>query len=189
MSHGRFAPSPTGPLHLGNLRTALVAWLAARSGGGEFTVRMEDLDRVTSSQEHATGQLADLAAIGLDWDGDVVFQSERFPRYLAAIDRLNEEGLTYPCYCTRREIRSPDARALAKPDYVLILPWNLEAEIVQQLSEIAAWGGRFVVPIPRAHRRARGDGRRAAYCGARGPFWVSRSSALMSWSLRRRRSS
>ena len=105
MSHGRFAPSPTGPLHLGNLRTALVAWLAARSGGGEFTVRMEDLDRVTSSQEHATGQLADLAAIGLDWDGEVVFQSERFPRYLAAIDRLTAEGLTYPCYCTRREIR------------------------------------------------------------------------------------
>ena len=105
VSHGRFAPSPTGPLHLGNLRTALVAWLAARSGGGRFSVRMEDLDRVTSSREHAAGQLADLAAIGLDWDGEVVFQSERFPRYLAAIDRLSELGLTYPCYCTRREIR------------------------------------------------------------------------------------
>jgi len=103
--HGRFAPSPTGPLHLGNLRTALVAWLSARSAGGAFTVRMEDLDRVTSSRDHAVSQLLDLAAIGLDWDGEVVFQSERFDRYEAAITRLTDAGLTYPCYCTRKEIR------------------------------------------------------------------------------------
>ena len=63
---GRFAPSPTGPLHLGNLRTALVAWLMARQGGGEFIVRMEDLDRVTSSPQHEADQLASLRSIGLD---------------------------------------------------------------------------------------------------------------------------
>ena len=63
---GRFAPSPTGPLHLGNLRTALAAWLAARAEGRGFLVRMEDLDRVTSSPEHEAGQLADLAAVGID---------------------------------------------------------------------------------------------------------------------------
>jgi glutamyl-tRNA synthetase len=105
MADGRFAPSPTGDLHLGNLRTALVAWLFARSSGGRFLVRMEDLDRVTSSPEHERRQLADLAALGLDWDGEVVRQSERFDRYDTAIDRLTAAGLTYACYCSRREIR------------------------------------------------------------------------------------
>ena len=102
---GRFAPSPTGPLHLGNLRTALAAWLVARSAGERFVVRMEDLDRVTSSPAHEARQLADLAAIGLDWDGDVIRQSERFDRYHDAIATLTAAGLTYECFCTRREIR------------------------------------------------------------------------------------
>jgi glutamyl-tRNA synthetase len=111
---GRFAPSPTGDLHLGNLRTALVAWLAARSTGRAFLVRMEDLDRVTSSPDHQARQLADLAAIGLDWDGEVVRQSDRFDRYRAAIDRLAAGGHVYPCYCTRREVRAEiEAAALA----------------------------------------------------------------------------
>jgi glutamyl-tRNA synthetase len=112
---GRFAPSPTGELHLGNLRTALVAWLAARSRAGGFIVRMEDLDRVTSSVEHERRQLADLAAIGLDWDGDVVRQSERFERYREAIDVLDRAGLVYPCYCTRREIRQEIEAAASAP--------------------------------------------------------------------------
>ncbi|MCU1358409.1 MAG: Glutamyl-Q tRNA(Asp) synthetase [Acidimicrobiales bacterium] len=105
MADGRFAPSPTGDLHLGNLRTALAAWLFARSTGGRFVVRMEDLDRVQSSATHEASQLADLAALGIDWDGEVVRQSERFDRYEAAIAELVRAGLTYPCYCTRREIR------------------------------------------------------------------------------------
>lgn len=102
---GRFAPSPTGPLHLGNLRTALLAWASVRSVGGRFLVRMEDLDRVTADVEHERAQLADLAALGLDHDGPVVRQSERFDLYREAIARLGDLGLTYPCYCTRREIR------------------------------------------------------------------------------------
>ncbi len=105
MASGRFAPSPTGDLHLGNLRTALLAWLFARSTGSSFLVRMEDLDRVQASAEHERSQLHDLGALGLDWDGDVVRQSERFDRYEAAIGRLTEADLTYPCSCTRREIR------------------------------------------------------------------------------------
>lgn len=112
---GRFAPSPTGALHLGNLRTALVAWLMARAEGRGFVVRMEDLDRVTSSPEHERRQLADLAALGLDWDGEVVRQSERFDRYRAAIDRLRADGLVYPCYCTRREIRAEIDAAASAP--------------------------------------------------------------------------
>lgn len=102
---GRFAPSPTGDLHLGNLRTALVAWLAARSAAGGFLVRMEDLDPVTASHRHAARQLADLAALGIDHDGEVVFQSDRFDHYREAIARLAADGLVYRCYCTRREIR------------------------------------------------------------------------------------
>ena len=106
MATGRFAPSPTGALHLGNLRTALVAWLAARTSGGRFLVRMEDLDPVVARREHEAGQLADLAALGLDWDGVVVRQSTRADAYGAAISRLAEQGLVYPCFCSRREIRA-----------------------------------------------------------------------------------
>jgi glutamyl-tRNA synthetase len=100
---GRFAPSPSGDLHLGNLRTALLAWLFARSTGRAFLVRFEDLDRVAAGA--AAGQLRDLAALGIDSDGPVVEQSRREPVYRTAIDRLVDAGLTYPCFCTRREIR------------------------------------------------------------------------------------
>jgi glutamyl-tRNA synthetase len=108
---GRFAPSPTGPLHVGNLRTALVAWLFARRSGRRFLVRMEDLDRATSSREWEQRQLADLAALGLDWDGEVVRQSDRFGLHRAALARLDSAGLTYRCWCTRREV----AEAAAAP--------------------------------------------------------------------------
>jgi len=100
---GRFAPSPSGDLHLGNLRTALLAWLFARSTGRSFIVRMEDLDRVRPGAD--ARQLADLTALGLDWDGPVIYQSGRTDRYDAAIARLTADGLTYQCFCTRREIR------------------------------------------------------------------------------------
>ncbi len=104
MPVGRFAPSPTGPLHVGNLRTALVAWLAARSDGSTFLLRSEDLDPA-SRAEHEEGQLADLRAVGVDWDGPLVRQSERRDLYEDALARLDDTGLTYPCYCTRREVR------------------------------------------------------------------------------------
>lgn len=112
---GRFAPSPTGELHLGNLRTAAVAWLSARSAGRGFIVRVEDLDRHQASVGHEERQLADLAAIGLDWDGPTVRQSERFDRYEAEIDRLRAIGRTYECFCTRREIRAEIEAAPSAP--------------------------------------------------------------------------
>ena len=102
-SDGRFAPSPTGTLHLGNLRTALLAWLFARSAGARFLVRMEDLDTGRVRPGYADEQLADLAAIGIDWDGEVVCQSQRLPLYEDAISQLGD--LVYECYCTRAEIR------------------------------------------------------------------------------------
>ncbi|MDJ0362910.1 tRNA glutamyl-Q(34) synthetase GluQRS [Rhodococcus sp. H29-C3] len=99
---GRFAPSPSGDLHLGNLRTALLAWLFARSTGRKFLMRMEDLDRVRPGAEER--QLADLHAIGLDWDGAIVRQSQRTALYEDAITSLLASGWTYECFCTRREI-------------------------------------------------------------------------------------
>lgn len=105
MPTGRFAPSPTAPLHLGNLRTALVAWLFARSTGSRFVLRIEDLDRGACRPGIEADQIQDLRTLGLDWDGEVVHQSARFDRYHAAIGRLTAQGLTYPCFCTRREVR------------------------------------------------------------------------------------
>jgi len=102
---GRFAPSPTGPLHLGSLRTALVAWLFARGVGARFLVRVEDLDPQRSRRAFEAGQLADLRALGLDWDGPVVRQSQRLERYEEALASLERAGRLYPCFCTRAEIR------------------------------------------------------------------------------------
>ena len=102
---GRYAPSPTGTLHLGNLRTALLAWLFARAAGSAFLMRVEDLDTGRVREGYAEQQLGDLEAIGLDWDPPVVKQSERLELYADAIAQLDAEGLLYPCYCTRREIR------------------------------------------------------------------------------------
>jgi glutamyl-tRNA synthetase len=101
---GRFAPSPTGPLHVGNLRTAVLAWLFARSTGSRFVVRVEDLDRVASRPEIVRSQLDHLRALGIDWDGEVVHQSDRFGLYADALARLERAGDLYPCYCTRREV-------------------------------------------------------------------------------------
>ena len=112
---GRFAPSPSGDLHVGNLRTALLADLFARSTGRAFLIRVEDLDTGRSSRPAAHRQLADLAAIGLSWDGPVEYQSERTPRYRQAIDDLRSGGLVYECFCTRREIQQAATAPHAPP--------------------------------------------------------------------------
>lgn len=102
---GRFAPSPTGELHVGNLRTALVAWLHARSASSRFVMRVEDLDVGRVRERFVDSQLDDLRAIGIDWDGEPVRQSERTDGYRAALDRLAGDGGVYRCFCSRREIR------------------------------------------------------------------------------------
>lgn len=105
MATGRFVPSPTGDLHVGNLRTGLLAWLFARSTGSAFRLRVDDIDPVASSAAFEQRQLRDLVLIGVDWDGDVVRASQQRARHEAAVADLEARGLTYPCYCTRREIR------------------------------------------------------------------------------------
>ena len=102
-SAGRFAPSPSGELHVGNLRTAMLAWLFARSTGRSFLLRVEDLDRARAGAEAV--QLRDLEAVGVTWDGGVVRQTARGRLYEDAIRRLGDAGLTYECFCTRREIQ------------------------------------------------------------------------------------
>lgn len=99
---GRFAPSPTSQLHLGNLRTALLAWLFTRTRGERFLLRIEDLDqqRVAAAKGVAEQQLADLQSLGIDWDGPVISQSDRLDIYRDAANLLD----TYPCFCSRKEI-------------------------------------------------------------------------------------
>lgn len=111
----RFAPSPTGKLHLGHAWSALQAHDFARGQGGAFLLRIEDIDGTRSRPEHVAAILEDLAWLGLTWDGPVVFQSQRLARYDAALDRLKAMGLVYPCFCTRAEIAREVAASLGAP--------------------------------------------------------------------------
>lgn len=100
---GRFAPSPSGRMHLGNLWSCLLAWLSARSAGGGMVLRLEDLDPDRCRMEYCDQVMRDLEWLGLDWDGQPVYQSQRTEAYAQAFRTLEERGLIYPCYCTRAE--------------------------------------------------------------------------------------
>jgi glutamyl-Q tRNA(Asp) synthetase len=102
---GRFAPSPTGTLHLGNLRTALASWLSARAQGGRWIIRVEDVDGPRCDAATAEAQLRDLAALGLESDEEVIWQSRRSSAYRAALALLLEGSDLYPCACTRRDLQ------------------------------------------------------------------------------------
>ena len=109
MTRGRFAPSPTGRMHLGNVFCALLSWLSAKSKGGEWVLRIEDLDPQRSRREYALQLMDDLQWLGLPWDGEPVWQSQRGHIYEEYLHRLQEMGLTYPCYCTRADIMATQA--------------------------------------------------------------------------------
>ena len=111
----RFAPSPTGLLHMGHAYSALFAWRRAREPGGRFLLRIEDIDRTRCRPEFTAAILEDLAWLGLDWDGEVRQQAEHFADYEAALDRLDVAGLIYPCFCTRAAIAAEIARAGGAP--------------------------------------------------------------------------
>ncbi len=100
----RFAPSPTGELHLGHAYSAVLAHNAARDAGGKFLIRIDDIDGSRSREEYVDASLADLAWLGIDWDGDPVRQSARIVAYAAALGNLRARGLVYPCFCTRADI-------------------------------------------------------------------------------------
>jgi glutamyl-tRNA synthetase len=151
-SRGRLAPSPTGVLHLGNARSFLLAWLDARSRGGEILLRVEDLDgpRVRAGAEAEA--LADLRWLGLDWDGAVVRQSERAASYEDALVRLGAAGRAYPCTCTRGDVESA-ASAPHAGDEGPLYPgtcrgrWRDAAEAERTSGRTPCW--RFLTPPPR----------------------------------------
>lgn len=138
--HTRFAPSPTGRLHLGHAYSAIQSHDFARGHGGRFSLRIEDIDGTRSRPEHVEGILRDLEWLGLGWDGEVTYQSQRLDLYQAALDRLREMGLLYPCFCTRADIAAslsaphgPEGavypgtcRGLPAPDLSRTHSWRLD---------------------------------------------------------------
>ncbi|MDE2517516.1 MAG: tRNA glutamyl-Q(34) synthetase GluQRS [Rhodospirillales bacterium] len=112
----RFAPSPTGLLHLGHAHAALFAWRAARQAGGRFLLRIEDIDATRCRAAFAAAIPRDLAWLGLDWDGEIRVQSAHWPEYRAVLDDLAGRGLIYPCFCTRADIAASAAAPHVAPD-------------------------------------------------------------------------
>jgi len=115
---GRFAPTPSGRMHLGNVFAALIAWLSVRSKDGEMVLRMEDLDTQRTSGEFAQVLREDLAWLGLDYDRETPPQSRRSAVYDAYFEKLTQMGLLYPCYCTRSQLHSVNAPHLSDGTYV-----------------------------------------------------------------------
>ena len=115
---GRFAPTPSGRMHLGNVFAALIAWLSVRSRSGEMVLRMEDLDTQRTSGEFAEILRGDLRWLGLDWDRETPPQSERSAVYDRYFEKMMDEGLLYPCYCTRSQLHSVNAPHLSDGTYV-----------------------------------------------------------------------
>lgn len=114
---GRFAPSPTGPLHFGSLVAAVGSYLDARANRGEWLVRVDDLDRTRIVPGAADGILRALEALGLAWDGEILYQSKRDEAYRAALDQLKKRDLIYPCSCSRREIADSAITGIDGPVY------------------------------------------------------------------------
>ena len=116
----RFAPSPTGHLHIGGARTAIFCWLLARHNGGQFYLRIEDTDLLRSKQEYTDSILASMRWLGLDWDGPLNYQTQRTELYNSYVDRLLESGHAYWCSCTPEEVEAMREHARAhglKPRY------------------------------------------------------------------------
>ncbi len=115
---GRFAPTPSGRMHLGNVFAGLLAWLSVKSRGGEMVLRMEDLDTLRTSEEFAQILREDLTWLGLTWDAETPPQSQRSEVYDRYFEKLRDMGLLYPCYCTRSQLHSPNAPHLSDGTYV-----------------------------------------------------------------------
>jgi glutamyl-Q tRNA(Asp) synthetase len=156
----RFAPSPTGRLHLGHAWSAIQAHDFARAGGGRFLLRIEDIDGTRSRPEHVAAILADLEWLGLGWDGVVVFQSQRLPLYEEALGRLKAMGVLYPCFCTRADI----AASLSAPHGPegALYPGTCRGLADPDLSKPHCWrldGGKAVELLPGTGRGTAPEGR------------------------------
>ena len=142
---GRFAPTPSGRMHLGNVFAALIAWLSVRSQNGSLVLRMEDLDTQRTSSDFAAILRDDLKWLGLHWDEETAPQSQRTEVYDRYFEKLMDEGLLYPCYCTRSQLHSVNAPHLSDGTYVYPGTCrNLTAEQRSQINRAPAW--RVQVP-------------------------------------------
>ena len=139
---GRFAPTPSGRMHLGNVFAALIAWLSVRSRDGEMVLRMEDLDTLRTSAEFAEVLRSDLAWLGLDYDRETAPQSQRSDVYDRYFDSLREKGLLYPCYCTRSQLHGVNAPHLSDGTYVY--PGTCRNLVDPPKNRLPAW--RVMVP-------------------------------------------
>ena len=151
---GRFAPTPSGRMHLGNVFAGLIAWLSVKSRNGEMVLRMEDLDTQRTSAEFAQILRDDLRWLGLDWDRETVPQSRRSGVYDRYFEILAEKGLLYPCYCTRSQLHSVNAPHLSDGTYVY--PGTCR-NLIQAPDRKPSW--RIMVPdkVWRLHDMVQGD--------------------------------
>lgn len=180
---GRFAPSPSGRMHLGNVFSALLAWLSVRKAGGTMLLRVEDLDPQRSRAEYAAAIRDDLRWLGLDWDEETPCQSQRTAVYAAEFARLEEMGLVYPCYCTRNELH--DASAPHASDGTVLYAGTCRDLTPQQQAEknrVPAW--RLRVPEEEV---AFIDGLRGEYrenlASECGDFIIRRSDGVYAYQL------
>ena len=142
---GRFAPTPSGRMHLGNVFSAMLAWLSVRSRDGEMVLRMEDLDTQRTSAEFAQVLREDLLWLGLSWDRETPAQSTRSRVYDTYFQKLDDLGLLYPCYCTRSQLHSADAPHLSDGTYVYPGTCrHLTSEQRESFHRLPAW--RVMVP-------------------------------------------
>ena len=186
----RFAPSPTGELHLGHAYSALLAHGTARDAGGRFILRIDDIDGSRSREEYVGASLADLAWLGIDWDGESVRQSQRLGAYAAALDELSARDLVYPCFCTRADI----AASLSAPHGPsgTIYPGTCRhlaaAERARRIAagEAHCWRldmGRAVAQAGDLAWEEQGQGMRAADPRAHGDIVLARKDAPASYHL------
>ena len=158
----RFAPSPTGYLHLGHAFAALTAWRRARAAGGRFLLRIEDIDPARCRAEYATAIAEDLAWLGIDWDGPVRVQSAHLAEYRVVLDGLAARGLVYPCFCTRATIAREVAAAGAAPqgpDGAVVYPGTCRALGAAERAERIAAGAAYALRLDMGRALAEtGDG-------------------------------
>jgi len=174
---GRFAPSPTGPLHLGSLVAALASWLDARAADGRWLVRMEDLDRPRCTQEAADTILRQLEAYGLAWDGTVLYQSRRDDAYTAALDALRSQGAAFACTCTRTAL----AQAPRNAEGEIIYPGRCRLHTVPR-REPFSWRVRTDEASVHFQERIHGD-LQQDLARAVGDFVVRRADGLFAYQL------
>ncbi|MBQ9058444.1 MAG: tRNA glutamyl-Q(34) synthetase GluQRS [Atopobiaceae bacterium] len=150
---GRFAPSPSGRMHLGNVLSCLVAWLGARSTGGSIVMRVEDLDERSSKRALAELLMDDLTWLGLDWDEGPFWQSERTSSYQHALDQLSGLGLTYPCFCTRGQLHAAQAPHSSDGSFVYQGTCkHLSAQEIELRAQTRNPALRLCVPAPDSER-------------------------------------